>query len=65
MNVVDARNYDSKQSLRVAPLGCDLHISGIAFSDDSRRVFASLENGILEFDVDTMRRRSFPFGSIL
>lgn len=65
VNFVDARTFNSRQTIRVAPPNCDAHISGIAYSPDSKTAFVGLENTVLEYDVDTMKRRSFPEGSII
>ncbi|KAJ3071812.1 hypothetical protein HDU98_004745 [Podochytrium sp. JEL0797] len=59
INLVDARTFNECQSVRVAPPNCDQHISGIAISPDS------MESAVLEYDVDTMSRRSFAEGSII
>lgn len=59
-NVVDARTFNQKQSIRVTPAGQDQHISGLAYSPDSRSVFVGTESHVLEYDVDTVARRSFP-----
>ncbi|KAJ3083501.1 hypothetical protein HK102_001038, partial [Quaeritorhiza haematococci] len=34
VNLVDARTFNQRQTLRVAPPGCDQHISGCTFSPD-------------------------------
>jgi hypothetical protein len=64
VNVVDARTFDSVQSIMVSPPGGDMHISGIAFAPDSSSVFVGLENTVLEYGVDTIQRRSFAHGDI-
>ncbi|KAJ3199816.1 hypothetical protein HDU82_000126 [Entophlyctis luteolus] len=65
VNLVDARTFNETQSVRVAPANSDQHISGITFSPDSKTIFVGLETAVLEYDVDTMSRRSFPAGSLL
>ncbi|KAF9974607.1 hypothetical protein BGZ73_001976 [Actinomortierella ambigua] len=65
VNLVDARTFNERQIIRVAPPNTDEHITGIALSPDSRTCFVGLEHHVLEFDVDTITRRSFPFGSLL
>ncbi|KAF9276806.1 hypothetical protein BGZ88_001507 [Linnemannia elongata] len=65
VNLVDARTFNDRQVIRVAPAGHDEHISGIAMSPDSKVCFVGLENSVLEFDVDTITRRSFPSGSLI
>jgi WD40 repeat protein len=42
VNLVDARSFHEKQTIRVSPEGSDQHISGIAFSPDSKRVFVGI-----------------------
>jgi len=64
VNIVDARTYNQIQTVRVSPQGIDQHISGITFSPDSKSIFVGLENNILEYEVDLMKRRSFPYGTI-
>lgn len=64
-NIVDARTFESQQSIRVAPPGMDLHLTGLAFSPDSDSVFIGIEQGILEYQIDLISRRSFPTGSII
>jgi WD40 repeat protein len=46
INLVDARSFNEKQTIRVAPEGSDQHISGIAFSPDSKKIFAGYINWI-------------------
>ncbi|KAF9388709.1 cleavage and polyadenylation specificity factor subunit 2 [Podila verticillata] len=60
VNLVDARTFNERQVVRVAPTNIDEHISGIAMSPDSKVCFVGLEHSVLEFDVDTITRRSFP-----
>ncbi|KAJ3033844.1 hypothetical protein HDV00_005693 [Rhizophlyctis rosea] len=65
VNIVDARTFHERQTIRVAPSTADQHISGLCFSPDSRTAFVGLESSVLEFEVDTISRRSFPEGSII
>jgi WD40 repeat protein len=65
VNFVDARTFDGKQSYRVSPPGTDMHLSGVCWTPDSRGVFLGLEATVLEFDVDTISRRSFPRGTLI
>ncbi|EPZ34813.1 WD40 repeat-like protein [Rozella allomycis CSF55] len=65
INVVDARSFNQHQVLRVAPPNTDLHITGLSFSPDSQAVFVGTESAILEYEVDTILRRTFPYGAIL
>ncbi|RUP49556.1 WD40-repeat-containing domain protein [Jimgerdemannia flammicorona] len=65
IDVVDARTFNSRQSVRVAPVGCDAQISGITFTPDSRTLYVGTDNAVMEYDVNTVIRRSFSFGSIL
>ncbi|KAJ3218350.1 hypothetical protein HK099_005092 [Clydaea vesicula] len=64
-NLVDARTFNQKQSIRVSQAGGEQHISGIAFSPESKNIFVGLESTILEYQVDTLSRRCFPEGSII
>lgn len=67
LNFIDARTFDmsQRQSIRVGSFQEDSHISGACFSPDSRSVFLGLETSVLEFDVDTVARRSFPSGVLI
>ncbi|KAI1316868.1 hypothetical protein EDD11_009358 [Mortierella claussenii] len=65
VNLVDARTFNERQIVRVAPPNNDEHISGVAISPDSKVCFVGLEHTVLEFDVDTITRRSFPAGSLI
>ncbi|KND01502.1 uncharacterized protein SPPG_09104 [Spizellomyces punctatus DAOM BR117] len=65
INVVDARTFNERQTVRVAPSSSDQHISGITFSPDSKNIFVGMESNVWEFEVDTMNRRCFPEGSII
>ncbi|KAJ3212328.1 Cilia- and flagella-associated protein 43 [Dinochytrium kinnereticum] len=39
VNLVDARTFNERQTLRVAPPHSDQHISGISYSPDSKNIF--------------------------
>ncbi|KAI8341738.1 WD40-repeat-containing domain protein [Chlamydoabsidia padenii] len=65
VNIIDARTFDTQQTLRVGPAGFDTPITGLSFSPDSRSMFVGLENAILEYQLDTSSRRQFPRGSLL
>ncbi|KAF9172140.1 hypothetical protein BGX21_007866 [Mortierella sp. AD011] len=65
VNLVDARTFNDRQVVRVAPPNNDEQISGIAISPDSKVCFVGLEHSVLEYDVDTITRRSFPSGSLI
>ncbi|KAJ3304614.1 hypothetical protein HDV03_002567 [Kappamyces sp. JEL0829] len=64
VNLVDARTFNEKQTIRVSPMGSDQHISGICFSPDSQALFVGLEHSMLQYDIDTVGRRCFPEGSL-
>lgn len=65
VNIVDARTFNQKQSIRVAPANNDMHISGIAFSAEADSFYVGLENQLLEYYIDTLGRRTFPHGTII
>lgn len=65
VNIVDARTFGSRQAIRVSPLSTDMHVSGLAFSPDSKNLMVGLEQHLLEFDIDTTSRRSFAVGLIV
>ncbi|KAI3636520.1 hypothetical protein MIR68_005465 [Amoeboaphelidium protococcarum] len=80
VNFIDARTFDtgtaSRQSIRLgsgslsafnnsASSNIDVHLSGLSFAPDSRSIFVGLENAVLEFDVDTVSRRTFAKGALI
>ncbi|KAI8585750.1 WD40-repeat-containing domain protein [Geranomyces variabilis] len=65
INVVDARTFNDRQTIRVAPSSSDQHISGISFSPCSKTIFVGMESNVWEYSVDTVGRRCFPEGSII
>jgi len=65
VNVVDARTFNSTQSIRVAPPNGDVNISGCAWTPDGRGVFVGTDRFVLEYEVNTTLRRSFPHGALL
>lgn len=65
VNLVDARTFNDRQSIRVSPLGSDQHISGISFSPESQSLFVGLEHSMLRYEIDSVNRRSFPEGSLI
>ena len=76
INVVDARTFNERQIIRVAPPNIDQHIAGLTFTPDSKYAFVgmlcpislkivAMESNVLEFEIDTMSRRSFPEGSLI
>ena len=42
VNVIDARTFNQRQALRVAPPSNDQHISGIAYSPDAKSIFVGM-----------------------
>jgi secreted PhoX family phosphatase len=64
INIVDARNFHDIQTIRVSPQGSDQHITGMSFSADSKALFVGLEHSVVEYEIDTIRRRCFPDGSL-
>ncbi|KAL1915725.1 uncharacterized protein VTP21DRAFT_6484 [Calcarisporiella thermophila] len=64
-HVVDARHFDTVQSIRIGPPGADCDIVGATFSPDSQVLFVGIQNAILEYEVDTVGRRCFPAGTIV
>lgn len=46
MNLVDARTFNDRQVIRVAPASNDEHISGIAMSPDSKVCFVGMYTSI-------------------
>lgn len=64
VSLVDARDFNSIQSIRVAPSHSDQHVSGISFSPDSSSIFVGMEGHLLEYNINIMSRRTFPQGKI-
>ncbi|RKP26200.1 WD40-repeat-containing domain protein [Syncephalis pseudoplumigaleata] len=61
VNVVDARTYQDRQSICIAP-DMDAHIAGMDFSPCGTRLFVGTENSVAAFDVDVMARHRFAHG---
>jgi WD40 repeat protein len=59
VNVFDARTFEKRQRIRLSQPNTDLHITGLDFSPDSQRLVIGLEQSLLEFDVNSLQRRSF------
>ena len=64
-SVVDERNFETQQVVRVGATGMDLNLTGLAFSPDSESIFVGAEQAVLEYSIDMISRRSFPTGSTL
>ncbi|KAJ1514561.1 hypothetical protein HMI54_012516 [Coelomomyces lativittatus] len=64
IHVVDARTFNERQIVRVAPTHREQHISGLAFSNDAKQLYVGLEDGILGFEVNSKSRRVFPYGDV-
>lgn len=64
INIVDARTFNERQTIRLGPEMVNQHIAGITFSPDTKKIFVALEQNVVEFSVDTIARRSFPHGEI-
>lgn len=65
LNVVDARTFDTRDTIRIGTSMAELNLTGLAFAPDSRSIFAGTEQVILEYDVNTRNRRIFPTGQII
>ncbi|KAJ3359710.1 hypothetical protein GGF32_009055 [Allomyces javanicus] len=65
VHFVDARTFNTRQVVRAAMPHIDQHLSGLAFSPDSRSVFVGLENALVEYEINSKSRRSFPAGAIV
>ncbi|ORZ38126.1 WD40-repeat-containing domain protein [Catenaria anguillulae PL171] len=65
VHFVDSRTFNERQVVRVAPPHVEQHISGLCFSPDSRSVFVGMEAALIELEVNSKARRSFPAGGIL
>lgn len=63
--MVDARTFDSRDSIRIGQPTTELNLTGLTFSPDSRSIFVGAEQFILEYDVNTRKRRGFPAGQII
>jgi len=65
VHVVDARTFNDQQTLRIGSASLDVPITGLCFSNDSKKMFIGLENALLDFDIDTGNRRRFGKGTLL
>ena len=67
INLIDARTFDSatRDSIRIGPATGEVNIAGLAFSPDSKSVLLATEQVILEYEINTRKRRTFPEGGIL
>ncbi|KAI8899960.1 WD40-repeat-containing domain protein [Globomyces pollinis-pini] len=65
VNIVDARSFNERQTIRASPVGSDQHITGLAFSPDSQALFVGLEHSMLQYEIDTVGRRCFADGSLI
>lgn len=59
INVVDTRNFDSVQTIRISAPTVDTHVSGIAFAPDSQSLFIGTESQVVEYAVNSRQRRAF------
>ncbi|SAM09619.1 hypothetical protein [Absidia glauca] len=65
VSIIDARTFNTQQTLRVGGAGLDTPITGLAFSPNSHSMFVGLESAILEYEIDSGARRRFPKGALL
>ncbi|PVU93928.1 hypothetical protein BB561_002926 [Smittium simulii] len=65
VTVVDSRHFNKKQLLKTNTELGESQITGIEFSYDSEKLFVGLEGCILDYKVDTLKRRCFPYFSVM
>ena len=65
INIIDIRNYESRQAVRIKPDDTFAKISGITFSSDSKCIYLGTESSLLELSVDVMNRTSFQGGELI
>ena len=67
VNLVDCRNWMDKQEIRMCPDANEASITGLSFGcgKDSKSLFVGLENGIVEYEIDLRKRKSFPSASLI
>lgn len=63
--MVDARTFEARDTIRIGQPVSEINLTGLAFSPDSRSVFVGTEQVLLQYDVNTRKRRGFPSGQIL
>ncbi|KAJ5075163.1 hypothetical protein M0811_07514 [Anaeramoeba ignava] len=64
-SVIDSRSFDARESVHFISGGLsDIKITGGCWSPDSENLFLSTSNEIVKLTVDSVMRRSFPFGDI-
>jgi hypothetical protein len=66
INLVDTRNFDHIETIRLTEGSFeDRHITGLTFSSDASKLFASLDDVIFEYAIDTLQRRFFCSTTVL
>lgn len=63
--MIDARTFEERDSVRIGTATSEVNLTGLAFSQDSRSLLISTEHALLEYNVNTRRRRIFPTGDII
>lgn len=65
VNLVDCRNWMDRQSIRLCPPHTDLSITGLTFGagSESNCLYVGLENCVVEYEINLMKRKSFPCAS--
>lgn len=64
MNIVDTRTFETRDTIRIGQATTELSLTGLAFSPNSKSIFVGTEHVILEYDVNTRKRRGFPIGQL-
>lgn len=62
VNVVDARTFDGRDSIRVG--SGETNLTGLAFSDSGSSLFLGTEQVIMEYDINTRKRRISASGQL-
>eukprot|EP00761_Pharyngomonas_kirbyi_P003730 gb/GECH01003734.1/.p1 GENE.gb/GECH01003734.1/~~gb/GECH01003734.1/.p1 ORF type:complete len:366 (+),score=86.39 gb/GECH01003734.1/:1-1098(+) len=65
LHLVDTRNYDDHQVVRIGPETTDRQIAGLAFSPMASSLFVGLEQEVQEYNIDTVLRRCFGEGTMI
>lgn len=62
--MIDTRTFDTRDTIRIGESTAEVNLAGLSFSPDSKSLFVATEQIILEYDVNTRKRRGFPAGQI-
>lgn len=65
VNIIDTRTFDGLESIRVSAPEIDIQLTGLSFSESSKRLIVGMEHQVFEYEIDLRRRRCFPYSNLL